>query len=340
MLILLGVFQLKYMKVFILLLSLPTLVWAYSPTAQNDCSALDLRSTQLNNVRDQKDVSWCYAFTGADMLADTFDTPERISAADVAIGYNQTKFGLITRWLNLNIIGRSKPNIAVLAHQTGFNKFSLEKAMHEGWCPERVFPSEAWTKMTRTQDGWRESQVNLDKAMIEIGALHEARQNISAENLPYYYKFKNVDPEKFVEMLQTKNIANFYSALRENVCRDERQPFNTKWEVKMVVKNPFLFKRVSEQLEMGRLVGLDYDSRLLQDSSYRGLKSVRLHTSSVVGRRWNGQKNSCEFLIRDSHGEKCGSKYDPSYECDAGNVWIPESLIYPGTVSIVYMLSN
>jgi hypothetical protein len=328
------------MKFWILLLSLPTLVWAYTPTSQNDCSALDLRNSNLDQVRDQKQMAWCYAFTGADLLADTFDTDERISAADVAIGYNQTKLGLLVRWLNLNLINRRKPNIAVLAHQTGFNKISLERAMSEGWCPERVFPSESWTKMTRTSHGWQESQVDLDKAMIEIGALHDVRKNLTSDNLPFYYKFKNVDAGQFVKMLQTKNIARFYADLRENVCRDDRKPFNTEWKVKMVLKNPNLFKRVSEQLELGRLVGLDYNSRILQDSSNRGVTFAGLHTSSIVGRRWNGQKNSCEFLIRDSHGEECGEKYDPSYECDAGNVWIPETKIYPSTVSIVYMLSN
>lgn len=329
------------MKVWLLaVLALPSLVFAYSPTSQNDCSPLDLRNSNLAEVRNQKQMAWCYAFTGSDMLADTFDTPERISAADVAIGYNQTKLGLTVRWFNLNVINRSKPNIAVLAHQTGFNKVSLDRAMKEGWCPERVFPSESWTKVTRTQNGWSESQVNLDTAMIEIGALHDARKNVSVSNLPYYYKFKNVNAEQFVSMLQTKNIASFYASLRETVCKDDRQPFNTRFKTKMVFKNSKIFKRVSEQLEIGRLVGLDYDSRLLQDSSNRGVKLAELHTSSIVGRRWNNQKNSCEFLIRNSHGDKCGDKYDPSYECDAGNVWIPESKIYPNTISIVYMLSN
>jgi hypothetical protein len=329
------------MKVWLLaVLALPSLVYAYSPTSQNDCSPLDLRNSHLAQVRDQKKMAWCYAFTGSDMLADTFDTPERISAADIAISYNQTKLGLLVRWFNLNVTSRSKPNIGVLAHQTGFNKVSLDRAMKEGWCPERIFPSESWTKLSRTQHGWVESQVNLDQAMIDIGALHDARENVSVSNLPYYYKFKNVDAAEFVKILQTKSIASVYASLRETVCKDDRQPFNTHFKTKMVFKNSKIFKRISEQLEVGRLVGLDYDSRLLENSSHRGVKLAELHTSSIVGRRWSEQKNSCEFLIRNSHGDECGDKYDPSYECDAGNVWIPESKIYPGTISIVYMLSN
>lgn len=329
------------MKLWLLVaLVTPSLAFAFTPTTQNDCSPLDLRNSHLAEVRNQKQMAWCYAFTGADMLADAFATPERISAADVAISYNQTRLGLFVRWFNLNVVSRSKPNIGVLAHQTGFNKVSLDRAMKQGWCPERIFPSESWTKMTRTENGWVESQMNLDKAMIEIGTLHNARKNLTAQNLPYYFKFKNVGPEEFVSLIQTKKIAAFYEDLRVTVCQDDRQPFSTKYKSKMVFKNSKIFKRVSEQLELGRLVGLDYDSRLLQDSTHRGVKLAELHTSSIVGRRWSEEKNSCEFLIRNSHGDGCGDKYDPSYECDAGNVWVPESQIYPGTISIVYMLSN
>jgi hypothetical protein len=106
------------------------------------------------------------------MLADTFKTSERISAADVAIGYNSTKAGRLVRWFNINLASRNNPVIKHVAHETGFNKISLEKAMKEGWCPERVFPSESWTKMTRTPSGWVESQVDLEPAMIEFSALH------------------------------------------------------------------------------------------------------------------------------------------------------------------------
>jgi hypothetical protein len=98
---------------------------------------LDLRNENQGQVRDQQQVSWCYAFT----------------AADIAIGYNQTKAGLFVRWLDLNVLHRKDPITSRVAHQNGFNKLALIKAMKDGFCPERIFPSESWTKMTRTQGG-------------------------------------------------------------------------------------------------------------------------------------------------------------------------------------------
>lgn len=322
------------MKYLLLALALPTFALAYSPTSKEDCSPLDLRNYTLNDVRNQKEVAWCYAFTGADMLAHAFDESTRISAADIAIRYNETKLGLFARWLSVNIINRKNPEYQRTAHQTGFNKIALDKTLGEGWCPESVLPSEAWTKV---MDG-KEVSMPLDQAMIEISALHDIRGSLNTGNLPYYYKFKNVDAKKFVELLQTKKVDQFYYGLRKVVCKDDRHPFPSDKKVKMHIKNPKILNTISERLEAGELVGLDYDSRVYQEPSRRGFSFAELHTSSIVGRRWNSNKNTCEFLIRNSYGERCDNpRYHSSLDCEAGNVWFTEEAIYKNMTSIVFM---
>jgi hypothetical protein len=329
------------MKKILIIFAFPTLVFAYSPTSEKNCTSLDLRNETLGETRDQHDVSWCYAFAGADMLGHTFNTPEKMSAADIAIGYNETRVGHFVRWLDLNLLKRKDPEVRQMPHQNGFNKVSLINAMRDGWCPESVFPSEAWTKMSRTPEGWTAAQVPLAQAMIEISALHEIKSSLTTENVPFYYSFKNIEASDFVQFLQNKNMSGFYSSLRRAVCRDDRRAFDYKWKVKMVIKNPRIFSRISEQLEIGRLVGLDYDSRILNNSSNRGVKISELHTSSLVGRRWSSSNKSCEYLIRNSSGKNCNnSGYDPSYECEGGNLWLGESEIYKNMTSVVYMLSG
>lgn len=327
------------MTYLFLLLAFPAMALAYTPSSQQECSSLDLRNSFIYEIRNQKEVAWCYAFTGADMLAYTYQSSEKISAADMAIGYNETKLGKLIRWFDVNVMNRSDHVRKLRAHQMGLNKFSLKNALKDGTCPERVFPSEAWVKMTRTETGWTESSVPLDQAMIDIALLHSKRKKLTTETLPYYYSFKNVGADNFVQLLQTKNVARFYSSLRQVVCKDDRQPYDTKWKVKMTLKNRSIFRTISEQLEQGRLVGIDYDNRVLEDNTHAGVSLAKLHTSSLIGRRWNHEKNSCEFLIRDSYGNQC-EKYDPSYGCEGGNVWISESKIYSNIVSAVYMLSE
>ncbi|MBI3557802.1 MAG: hypothetical protein HY074_16195 [Deltaproteobacteria bacterium] len=48
------------------------------------------------------------------------------------------------------------------------------------------------------------------------------------------------------------------------------------------------------------------------------------HYSTVVGRRWNGPRRRCEYLIRNSWGQSCDAYKDSGLDCDAdkGEVWI------------------
>jgi hypothetical protein len=328
------------LKKLLFLLALPSLALAgYIPTPEYSCSNIDLRNETLGEVRNQKDVSWCYAFTAADMLAHTFNLSHKISAADIALAYNDTRIGRFSRWLNVKLLARKDEEVRLSPHETGLNKAALITVMQKGHCPESTFSSEEWTKIERSDEGWISKKVDLKEAMLDIAHLHKNRTNLTVENLPYYFSFKNIEAADFLEIIKTSRLPKIYSKIREAVCRDDREKFDYNWKVKMVFRNPHVFRRLSEQLEYGRIVGIDYDSRILKDRKNQRVSLAELHTSSVVGRRWNSELKTCEYLIRNSYGNKCDDKYDPTYECHSGNVWLGESLIYPNMTSIVYMLS-
>lgn len=312
------------MKKWIFLLLIPAFAYGYIPTSQNECSPLDIRNETLGHVKNQGQISWCFAFTASDMLSYTFDK-QRISAADVALNYNESLVGRIMSTVDPN----GTP------HETGFTKVALIKAMKDGLCPESVFPSEKWIKVTNG----KEEEILMPVAMKEIAELHKKRKELTEKNLPFYFKFKNIDAKNFLSYLQTKHLRNFYQSLRLKACENDRESFDARWKTKMVFRNKGIFRRVNEQLELGRMVGLDYDSRILENRQHRGVKLSELHTSGIVGRRWNEERKSCEFLIRDSRGIQC-TRYDQSYDCHEGQLWLGESEIYGNMTSIVYMLST
>ncbi len=325
------------MKFWLLALMIPSISLAFQSTQQESCSPVDLRNETLGQVRDQGTVSWCYAFTAADMLNYSYNESEKISAADVAIGYNETAIGLFMRWLDVNLISKKDPNIKKEAHQTGFNKKALLQTMKVGWCPESIFPSEKWIKVTRTDKGFKEEEVLLGQAMLDINQLHTIRKSLTPETIPFFYKFKNVDAATFTQLIQTNFLNSFYFALRKTVCQNDRRPFDHKSDVKMIFKNPKIFNHVAGQLQNHQVVAIDYDARILEDSSNHSVKISKLHTSIIVARRWNSERQSCEYLIRNSHGEQCDGKYDPTYECESGNLWLSESQIYKNMTSLVFM---
>jgi hypothetical protein len=314
------------MKKWIFALLIPSAVLAFSPSDQNSCSELKLDISSLGKVRDQGSISWCYAFTAADMLEYTFKTPRKISAADIATNYNKTTIGkLMDLFLNYG-----EP------HETGFNKVALINGMRNGYCPESTFPSEVWIKVTNGL----EEKVLMPLAMKQIKELHQNRQTLTLDNLPFYFKFKNIDRDSFLSILKSKNkLKDFYTQLRAKACQSDRLDFETRWKVKMVFRNKSIFKRIQSQLNLGRIVGLDYDSRILENAQNQNIKISSLHTSSIIGRRWNPQLSTCQYLIRNSWGEKC-DRYDQRHECNNGNIWLSESMIYKNMTSIVYLKSK
>jgi hypothetical protein len=311
-------------KKWILTLFIPSLVMAFGPTPEHSCSTIDLRNESLGKVRDQGDTSWCYAFSSADILQRTYDLKHQISATDIALLYNESTVGeVMDVFLNYGT-----------PHQTGFAKVAMMKAMNNGYCPETVFPSENWIRVKEK----KEVAVPVMQAFQEINKLHRIRKYLNLANLPYYYKFKNVDKKKFLFLIQTKKLKDVYSKLRTTVCKDNRISFDIKWKTKMVLRHKNIFWDLNEQLSLGRVVALDYDARILRDKNHKGYHLDWLHTSNILARRWNPEQASCEYLIRDSYGDQC-LKYDPSYVCEGGQVWINENRIFRNMTSINYLLS-
>jgi len=330
------------MKWIILALLCSQMAWAdsFQKTEQRVCTELDLRNDKLPQIRDQKNVSWCYAFTAADMLTYTYNLSEMASAADVAINYNRSDLALFMRWLRQTFGSRpeqGEEEIFMMPHQTGFNKIALDRGMRDGYCPERVFPSDSWTKMTRDGDKWNESQTDLKTAMLEIYGLLKNKKNLKASNIPFYFHFKNVESAgDFFKLIKEHEPSTFYSSLRDEVCKFDRIKFRRRFQSKMYIKDPGIFVSLNKQLNRSRLVGIDYDSRILSDRRNNSIKLSEMHTSSVVGRRWNNTARECQYLVRDSHGNQC-SRYDTSYECLGGQVWLSESLLYSNLTSLVYI---
>jgi hypothetical protein len=331
------------MRWLVLLIFIPYIGFSasFEKTRQENCSALDLRTEKLKVIRDQKKVAWCYAFTAADMLTYTYDLIEKASAADIAINYNDSDLGVFSRWLaetfgrNSN---RTEQDTFMMPHQTGFNKIALERSMRDGYCPERVFPSESWRKLTREGSKWIETKVDLKSAMLDIFSLLKNQKNLTSENLPYYFHFKNIEtPQEFFALIKGQSSSSFYSKLRYEVCKYDRIKYQDRSSVLMYIKDSLTFTVMNKQLNRGRVVGIDYDSRLLSDGRNSTVNLSHLHTSALVARRWSKESNECQYLVRDSYGKQC-SKYDKSYECLGGQIWIDESKIYSNLTSFVYII--
>ncbi|MBY0518264.1 MAG: hypothetical protein K2P81_15245 [Bacteriovoracaceae bacterium] len=300
--------------------------------SQNECGFIDLRNESLGANRDQGEISWCYAFSSADLLGYRFQTNEKFSAADVALGHNQGVIPSIIKRIQDLFIKRKDHETWSMPYQTGFSKIALQRALNTGSCPESVFPSENWIKHDAVKGTIK---VTLKEAMLDVAKLKDlTTAGLQLADLPFWYELPNITPEIFYETVKSYHRLHIFPRLRSLACEGNRTPYPENPEVTMKFRSARIFKTIDEQLQKNNPVLLDYGSDILRDHTIRRIKLSSLHTSLILGRRWN--QGSCEYLIRDSHGTDCEG-YDPVYQCESGNLWIPGENLHRNMTSIVYI---
>ena len=132
--------------------------YSFYTTGQEGCSTVDLRSTFPLKMRNQGDVSWCYAHAAADYLQFFHRIPTQISAADIAVNYNKRRWPRLLKLLRGGVVP-----------ETGFIRSAIFDISSIGYCPEDYFPSETWTKRILVGEHAGETvQVPLEKAVKEI----------------------------------------------------------------------------------------------------------------------------------------------------------------------------
>ncbi len=299
----------------------------YAAEGAGECSFVDLRPKAALQMRNQGDISWCYAHTAADLLQFASGFSEPVSAADIAVQYNKGLWPRFYRWVN-----------GTLVPETGFVAIALRKAAESGSCRESDFPSDFWVRVDSGQGAPKLGKKTLNVAISEILDLQRlVRSGIfkASAELPFHYEFPGVGREEFFSVLKNNPRQQVLEGLREKACDGNRSPYPFGIEsITMHVRGPGMFRRFHEDLESGRPLALDYFYGVLENSSRIKKRLADLHTSIVLGQRFDPASGECQYLIKNSYGESCGS-YDPKWECQGGYLWIGEGALREASVSYV-----
>jgi len=313
--------SLIFLAMKLLLTSLLVLLSLLAPRAQAACTSLDLRNETLGEPRDQKNVSWCYAYTISDMVAHHYHLP-RLSAADIAITYNHSPLAEKQRKLYEVYFKMFRPELLNTEHTTGFMQVALKTTFARGVCLEKEFPSDFLTRIT-TQENTSE-QVPMAQAIREIHLQKESRDSTS------YYAFPNVDRAAYFQFLAGSDIHDLFFNISEQACKNSRFQDFGKMAPVHHYKNKKSLGEIDQILEGGDIAGIEYFPTFLYNLD---AKIWGLHTSSIVARRMNEKTQSCEYLIRNSRGSDC-SKYDARLECENGHIWVPGDLLKSRLISV------
>ncbi len=304
--------------------------FAYFPTSEKSCSPIDLRQIFPQKMRDQNDISWCYAFAAADYLQYTYQVPEQVSAADIAISYTQSNISRFIYFFQRIFIkgaGSEPP-------QTGFVAEAVKRILPQGYCPESVFPSEKWTKVdTATQARTTVPLLDALDDILEVQAKVASGRIKAPNELPFYPDLKNMNSDIFFNLIKTTKRNSLLNGIRNTVCSGSRKPYPLgPISADFNLKGKHVFEKMNANFDTQMPVVIDFFAGVLDDLDHFKKPISDLHTVMVEGRKFDSKSNECYYLIKNSHGEDC-SEYDPKIECDKGYLWLSESKMYRSMIS-------
>ncbi len=305
------------MKNLILLLSVLTFTGAAHAKNQRECTAVDLRSPALGEVRDQANAGWCFAYTTADLVTHRMN--QKISATDLAINFYYQM--------------PEMPKTDKLSQAAGGSDMGAMSYINNRYCAEDVMPSNDYVLPKQCQP------TNKKFEALDVVRLVENSNNSLSECQMAMVKalFKNLNSEDIQKIMSNSKLSPFMkiNEMRVKNCGSSRIKSNLA--MKSGLRSGFdSLKDVDDQLNKGNIVSLNYDAWFLVRTK-KG-NDVDNHYSSIVGRRTNEKTNTCQYLIRNSWGKNC-SIYPAPYnsQCEEGNIWVDENVLGQSIIGIHFL---
>ena len=306
-------------------------VFHYSATPEEECNSIDFRNSFSLKIRNQHEVAWCFAHSAADYLQYTFKLPDQISAADIAINYSKSNWSKFSNFL-VRVFKKSHRNEP---NEDGLIKFAVQKILPQGYCLEKLLPSETWTFIDTNTKQRKEVEI-LDAVSDIFNLLNKVKKGEinNAQELPFFYSFEKIDQELFFKLLLTSKKKNVLEKIRNAACINERVPYPHNLKIKMEFKNKNIFENMNQEFENQNPVSIDFYSKILKNIDKQVNPFGSLHTVLLYGRNFDYKTNECRYLIKNSYGENC-STYDSKLKCEAGYIWIPEHTLFKSMTSQV-----
>ena len=279
------------------------------------CTDVDLRKGKnFPPIRDQDSLGWCFAYVGADFLS--FYMGETLSALALSVKNYQEE------------LEKEKSELSQLS--SGNLKILFERLKnHSRLCTEKQVNSE---DINFTESG----QYELKKTLESIEKFFNKEEG--NDEVAFYCSMRNhlaqlfpgLNMQDFIDILKTESK---YTVIIESIKKscDEKNSVPLPKDLSIVFDEDMSLEKLHEILDKEELFAALFDVSLIVSGMERGN-----HMANIVGRRYNEDKNRCEFLLRNSWGETCYPQY--KHDCDEGYLWIPEQEFIEKVDDIYYKI--
>lgn len=296
-----------------------------SNIAKDQCSPLNLLEEMPPNYS-QGRQRWCYASAASDLLY--FKLGQIIAPAAIAESYSRH-----FKKLNLKnqILYPLTPKSDGILNSGGIVKLAVESSLKDGLCKEDYFPTFAEKELIHS--------IKTQKSRAKQAKHTSSRTYFDLKQL-ILFVFPEMNEDQLSKVLTAKTEGRALRKLVQAACHGKRFNVNLPSLTQYPKEQSSIFsqlKKLDEQLSKNNIVALSVDSKLMTfpDSNLYPSKTKSFHAMTAIGRRWNEEKGSCEYLIRNSYGDKCRG-YSKDYECMGGNLWIAKDQLARHLVNITY----
>ncbi len=311
-------------------------------TSQEKCSSVDYRS-QLPPARNQGSSALCYAFSVADLLS--FASGKPISSLDIALTHDKSlivsyfKFSDLVnkqeRFLDIFDKSILFPSSATKLQTGGVANLALKRAMEKGLCLEKDAPSESETlssiveevenleKLKSSYDEFVKNEQMNSHFLFPAEISNDEKMSFVCRSYSESSTIMGALPlSEFIDVLEHSSKRNFLTHLIDRSCKN-RLSLDKKVKT-FRDNNPVLLQeKMHTLLDEGNMAIIGWDTTAVRDpfaiDSYRPAH----HASTIVGRRWNESRKSCQFLVRDSTDPSCKS-YHYLNDCEEGHLWVDD----------------
>ena len=284
------------------------------------CTNIDLRrnNPNLRRVRHQGNTGWCFAFSMADLYTHHYrqENPElseeAFSPIGIAIDYYFNDF--MTSWFHrLRTMGKSDSVISnfgglpmlTATSMTGGRGICLESSVR---APRDL--TKHIRNIERIAQMREESFGSGEISAEESNRLVNQIKNCSDIGNSLHAIFPNMSWDNLSQVLLDTETSSFMEDLTNFSCQGNKRHLQGEldFRLKTSILSPSRgVEHINNSLERGNPIDFNYDSHIFdvgKDVSEGSFSSTsdKLHSSLIVGRRFNQSTRTCEYLIRNSWG--------------------------------------
>lgn len=302
-----------------------TLILTASQLYANDCGndvILENDEVNLNNVRNQDSVGWCYAYTAADLLS--FKFKKKISAVSLYKSDQEIETDISSRVGNGGDIADSIRSFI---------------AKNNGLCLESDLPS---SDFKFCLDRYYNEFLNNLLTVVNENRLDDEL----AANQCFGRDIESAFPGLNVSFIRAHGNKK---ELIESIYKQQCKKISLKG-VKIATRTmdiayypaSVLLKNIDDQLSQGNLSGIGYDYHKLNGEEPNGG-----HTSLIVGKRTNPDNGACEYLVRNSWGKECSLYESEGLSCHkncdengcrySGHFWVSTDRLANSLFNVTYL---